>query len=122
MRCQHQRVIEPRDLRLEPEAVATLLQLVGIMTDQVMSGDMPRWELDALMRLEVMLETSAMAGDAPLTLGLDDVAMLLDGMAFTEMASVELPWFDMVRWTSDFITAELRGYWTDEQWRAHVGR
>ena len=122
VRCQHQRVIEPRDLRLEPEAVATLLQLVGIMTDQVMSGDMPRWELDALMRLEVMLETSAMTGEAPLTLGIDDVAMLLDGMAFTEMASVELPWFDMVRWTSDFITAELRPYWTDEQWRAHVER
>jgi hypothetical protein len=122
VRCQHQRVIEPRDLRLEPEAVATLLQLVGIMTDQVMSGDMPRWELDALMRLEVMLETSAMTGEAPLTLGIDDVARLLDGMAFTEMASVELPWFDMVRWTSDFITAELRPYWTDEQWRAHVER
>jgi hypothetical protein len=115
-------VIEPRDLRLEPEAVAALLQLVGIMTDQVMSGDMPRWEVDALLRLEVMLETSAMTGEAPLTLGIDDVAMLLDGMAFTEMASVELPWFDMVRWTSDFITAELRPYWTDEQWRAHVGR
>jgi hypothetical protein len=122
MRCQHHQVIEPRDLRLEPEAVAALLQLVGIMTDQVMSGDMPRWEVDALLRLEVMLETSAMTGEAPLTLGIDDVAMLLDGMAFTEMASVELPWFDMVRWTSDFITAELRPYWTDEQWRAHVER
>lgn len=121
-RCQHRDVIEPRDLRLQPEALAALLQLVGIMSDQVMSGDMPRWEIDALMRLEVMLETSAMTHEVPLTLGIDDVAALLDGMAFTEMASVELPWFDMVRWTSDFITAELRPYWTDEQWRAHVGR
>lgn len=122
VRCQHREVIEPRDLRLQPEALAALLQLVGIMSDQVMSGDMPRWEIEDLMRLEVMLETSAMVDEVPLTLGIDDVAMLLEGMAFTEMASVELPWFDMVRWTSDFITAELRPYWTDEQWHAHVER
>lgn len=115
-------MIEPRDLPLEPDAVATLLQLVGIMTDQVMSGDMPRWEVESLMHLEVMLETAAANPDTPVTLGIDDVAMLLEGMAFTEMASAELPWFDMVRWTSDFITAELRPHWSDEQWRAHVGR
>jgi hypothetical protein len=115
-------VIEPRDLPLGPDAVATLLQLVGIMTDQVMSGDLPRWDVESLMQLEVALETAAMQPDSSVTLGIDDVAMLLEGMAFTEMASVELPWFDMVRWTSDFITAELRPHWSHEQWCAHVGR
>ncbi len=115
-------MIEPRELPLGPDALATLLQLVGIMTDQVMSGDAPRWEVESLMHLEVMLESAVADADVPVTLGLDDVAMLLEGMAFTEVASAELPWFDMVRWTSDFITAELRPYWTDEQWRAHVGR
>ena len=39
-------------------------------------------------------------------------------MAFTEVASAELPWIDMVRWTTDFITAELRQYWTDEEWQS----
>lgn len=113
-------MIEPRSLPLSPDALATLLQLVGIMTDQVMSGDAPRWEVATLMQLEVALETAVMDPDTPITLGIDDVALLLEGMAFTEIASAELPWFDMVRWTSDFITAELRPYWTDEQWRAHV--
>jgi len=54
------------------------------------------------------------------TLGIDDVALLLDGIAYTEVASADLPWIDMVRWTADFITAELRPYWTDEEWRAYA--
>jgi len=113
-------VIEPRRLPLGTDALATLLQLVGIMTDQVMSGDLPRWDVHSLMHLEVLLETAVADPGSPVTLGIDDVAMLLEGMAFTEIASAELPWFDMVRWTSDFITAELRPYWTDDLWRAHV--
>ena len=55
------------------------------------------------------------------TIGIDDAALLLDGMAFTEVASAELPWVEMVRWTSDFITAELRQHWTDDEWRALAG-
>jgi hypothetical protein len=35
---------------------------------------------------------------------------------------VDLPFIEMVRWTSDFITAELRSHWTEEQWLAYVGR
>ena len=50
------------------------------------------------------------------TLGIDDAALLLDGMAFTEIASADLPWIDMVRWTSDFVTSELRSHWSDAEW------
>ncbi len=46
-----------------------------------------------------------------------DAALLLDGMAFTEAASADFPWIEMVRWTTDFVTSELRRHWTDEQWR-----
>ena len=47
-------------------------------------------------------------------------ALLLDGMASTEMASVDLPWFDMVRWTSDFVTAELRPHWSEDDWQTYT--
>ncbi len=40
---------------------------------------------------------------ATVTIGIDDAALLLDGMAFTEVASADLPWIDMVRWTADFV-------------------
>jgi hypothetical protein len=37
-------------------------------------------------------------------------------MAFTEVASADLPWIEMVRWTSDFVTSELRSHWTQSEW------
>jgi hypothetical protein len=53
---------------------------------------------------------------AAVTIGIDDAALLLDGMAYTEIASADLPWIDMVRWTSDFVSGELRQHWTDDEW------
>lgn len=96
-------------------------QIVGIMTDQAMSGDVPRWDLGELLEVEARLGIidglPFVPGDAvTATLGLDDASLLLDGMAFTEIASADLPWIDMVRWTSDFVTAELRGYWSTQEW------
>lgn len=101
------------------------------MTDQVMSGvGRPRWEFEELMALEVRLGVTVGIDDLGLgdreasrqTVGIDDVALLLDGIAYTEVASADLPWIDMVRWTADFITAELRPYWTDEEWHEHASR
>ena len=117
-------MIEPRQLHLEADAVTALTTIIGIMTDQLWGEDAirpgSRWDPEVLMGLEVRLTTPG-PGE-PVTLGIDDAALLLDGMAFTEMASAEFAWADMVRWTSDFVTAELRGHWTDDEWRAYVGR
>jgi hypothetical protein len=52
-------------------------------------------------------------------MGIDDAALLLEGMAFTEIMSADFPWIDMVRWTTDFVTEELRQHWTDEEWRTY---
>jgi hypothetical protein len=49
-------------------------------------------------------------------IGIDDVALLLDEMAYTEIASADLPWIDMVRWTADFVSTELRQHWSDDEW------
>ncbi len=113
----------PRELTLEPEAQMALGQILGIMSDQVMSGIDARWELERLMEVEARLGLvpgalgPAQLDEAqPVTLGIDDAALLLDGMAFTEIASADLPWIDMVRWTADFVTGELRGHWTDAEW------
>jgi hypothetical protein len=43
--------------------------------------------------------------------------MLLQGMAFTEVMSQDLPWIESVRWVTDFITEELRQHWTEDEWR-----
>jgi hypothetical protein len=119
-------MIEPRGIRLEAEAVMALTTIIGIMSDQLWNDDFTasarggRWDPEVLMDLEVRL-TSAEPGE-PVTLGIDDAALLLDGMAFTEIASAEFPWAEMVRWTSDFVTAELRSHWTDDEWRTYASR
>lgn len=114
----------PRSFELEADARMALAQILGIMSDQAMSGDAARWDVGRLMEVEARLGITLGVDDigrgpdesAPVTLGIDDAALLLDGMAYTEIASADLPWIDMVRWTSDFVSAELRRHWTDEEW------
>lgn len=119
----------PRDITLTADARGALAQIVAIMTDQVLGGDgPPMWDVERLMALEARLGIVLGVDDigagsdetTTVTLGIDDAALLLDGMAFTEMASVDLPWFDMVRWTSDFVTAELRPHWSEADWQAYA--
>lgn len=121
----------PRAIELEPDARLALGQILGIMSDQTMSGAIGRWDVEQLMELELRLgvvpgghELDDLAGGSTepitVTLGIDDAALLLDGMAFTETASADLPWIDMVRWTSDFVTTELRRHWTPDEWLARA--
>lgn len=115
-----------RQFHLSIEAGAALRQILGIMVDQTMADHGWDWDLEHVVGLDQYLEGrwtpeewSAVRGDdRPVELELADAALLLDGMAYTEVASAELPWVDMVRWTSDFVTAELRQHWTEDEWRA----
>jgi hypothetical protein len=121
----------PRAIEFEPDARLALGQILGIMSDQAMSGAVGRWDVEQLIELELRLGVvpggyglDDLAGNSTgtmtVTLGIDDAALLLDGMAFTETASADLPWIDMVRWTSDFVTTELRRHWTPDEWLARA--
>ena len=114
----------PRQFDLRADARMALAQILGIMSDQAMSGDASRWDVGRLLEVEARLgiilgvDDVGRGGDESrlVTIGIDDAALLLDGMAYTEIASAELPWIDMVRWTADFVSAELRQHWTDHEW------
>ena len=114
-------MLEPREISLDKEAIASLAQIVGIMTDQVQLAERhTRWNVEHLIDLDERL--FAHEDGHPIVLGIDDAALHLEGMAFTEIMSVELPWFDMVQWTTDFVTTELRQHWTQEQWEQFASR
>lgn len=115
----------PKGIELEPDARLALGQIIGVMADQAMSGAVTRWDVERLTELELRLGLLPggtgfvdLGDDASDTviLGIDDAALLIDGMAFTEVASADLPWIEMVRWTSDFVTSELRSHWTRSEW------
>ena len=114
-------MINPRTIVFETEAVSALCEILEIMTDQLMEGNMlSRWDTEAVFELQMRL--AGVGAGEPVDMGIDDAALLLDGMAFTEVMSAEFSFIEMVRWTSDFITGELRSHWTEDEWLAYVGR
>lgn len=145
--CHDRAMSEPRTMLLARDAASALRIILGIMSDQLVvfggedTGWGPRsWKLDEIIRLDARIEElwpdeswgmtesdpgSATDRDQPgrdFEIHIEDAELILAGMAFTEMASAEFPWADMVRWTSDFITTEIRELWPDEMWRARSGR
>ncbi len=120
---------EPRAIPFSTDAIAALLQILGIMGDQLWSGGLDDalsggWDMERVMALEYLLQSGEPGPDAQttiVTLDIGDAALLLEGMAFTEVASADLPWVEMVRWTADFVTAELRQHWPEEMWRRLSG-
>lgn len=115
--------MHPRSVMLSIEAASALRQIIGIMGDHGWTGataeDAMRGELlDAkLIYAWSAEEWQDMAGEErAVELELEDMGMLLGGLSFTEVMSSELPWIDMVRWSVDFIAAELRPNWSDEEW------
>jgi hypothetical protein len=109
------RVIEPRRVILEHDAVLALSQILGIMLDQLFDGENSNgWNSERIIDLEARL--MAPGEEEGVLLGIDDVALLLHGMAFTEVMSEHLPWIDSVRWVTDFVTEELRKHWSDQEW------
>jgi hypothetical protein len=114
-------MIEPRSIDLEPGAAMALAQILGIMSDQLFGvKNTSGWDTEHLIDLDARLAEHE--DGQPFVMGIDDAALLLEGMAFTEIMSADLPWIDMVRWTTDFVTEELRQHWTEEQWQAYSAR
>ena len=127
---------EPRTMRLERDAASALRQILGIMADHIVGFGADEgfgaWSIDDIVALEARIddlwpdETFGMTEADPMSASdrdqpardfvvhIEEAELILAGMAFTEMASAEFPWADMVRWTSDFITGELRTLWSDE--------
>jgi hypothetical protein len=114
-------MIEPRLIDLPPEAISAIFEILGIMTDQLMEGNMAsRWDAEAVVDLQMRL--SGVGEGEAVELGIDDAALLLDGMAFTEMMSVSFPFFEMVQWTTEFVASELRSHWSEESWLEYSAR
>ena len=109
----------PRQVSLSADAAGALLELLGIIHDNGASVDVAR-----TATLEMMILSTWPTGDdgrpeggeRSIELEIEDVAALFDGLAYTEMMSTDLPWFEMVRWSVDFMTSQLRPVWTDDEW------
>ncbi len=101
------------------EAGQAMRQTIGILDDHGAADEPARATmLDYLVWQTWTNEEweSMVAPDREVELEIEDAALLLEGLAFTEAMSVDLPWFDMVQWTVDFMTEQLRPAWTEHEW------
>lgn len=130
-----------RTMELDGAGAGALVTILGIVLDNAQEaqaeGYRTSWNLEHVIQLDArfheiwpelaglwsgMSTDDSLAGEArSIDLHIEDAELLLAGMAFTEMASVDLPFFEMVQWTSEFIAAELRQLWTDDLWRDRAG-
>lgn len=112
-------VVLARMITLPIEAGAALRETLGILDDHHEAEDPYR---AASLNLKILGawsegEWESLSGeDRAIEFDIEDAALILHGLAFTELMSAELPWFDMVQWTVDFVAAELRPRWTESEW------
>ncbi len=97
-------------MTLPIEGAAALREILGILTDHEVEDIDGR--LDALdKRLSLAWSSdewiSMKATDRGIPMTRDDAKLLINGLRFTEMMSVHLPFFDQVCFVSDWIVAEL---------------
>jgi hypothetical protein len=109
---------------LPPTAAAALLEVLGILGDNQAADD-PGHLFDLQARIHGVWPAEEMVAqegpDRSIELHIEDAELLIGGLAYTEVMSQDLPWIDMVRWTSEFVAAELRSHWSDDEWRRRAG-
>ncbi len=128
-------------MQLDRAGAGALVTILGIVLDNIQTaeaeGYRSNWNVEHVLDLDTRfhhvwpeLTDSLMGfgGGDPgaddrreMELHIEDAELLLAGMAFTEMASTDLPFFEMVQWTSEFVASELRQLWSDDVWRERAG-
>lgn len=128
-------------MQLDRAGAGALVTILGIVLDNIQTaeaeGYRSNWNVEHVLDLdtrfhhvwpELTANLMGFGGDdadaaesRAMELHIEDAELLLAGMAFTEMASTDLPFFEMVQWTSEFVAAELRQLWPDDVWRDRAG-
>ena len=112
--------VEVRPLLLPVEGASALRETLLIMVEHLVDADPHTFASVATKVQDLYTDDELEALDAPgertLELTIAEADLLLDGLRFTEVASVDLPWYPMVVQTVRFVSDALLGLFTDEEW------
>lgn len=111
-----------RTLMLPIEGAGALRTIIGILTDHDVPVDLDRMAaLDQRVEMPwTDQEWTALNGpERGIPLSIEDAALLLNGLEFTEVMSVEFPWFEQLVWVVEFVKEHLMALWTQQEWEAH---
>jgi hypothetical protein len=106
-----------RALVLPWEGVEALRTVLGILEDH----DVPV-NAEAYQSISVTLLNAVMMGpqdgDIPIEVSLAEADLLLSGLRFTDVMSMDLPFYDAVVDTINFVGDQLLAMWTNAEWLA----
>jgi hypothetical protein len=109
-----------RTLSMPAEGVIALQTVIGIIDDHALPAD--PWAYASLTKTlqeSSPVSTGADGETISITLSMAEADLLLRGLSFTEAMSVELPWYEMVIFTVQFVGDALLGLWSDAEWLAY---
>ena len=117
---------DERALPLPVEGASALRETLLIMGEHLVFGDPHLYAEVAVKVAEVFDEDeldALVTGEVrTIHLTIAEADLLLDGLRFTEAASVDLPWYPMVIETVRFVGDQLLGLFSDDEWLAwHSG-
>jgi hypothetical protein len=106
-----------RALVLPWEGVEALRTVLGILDDHDVPVDAEAYQSISVTLLNAVM-MGPQDGDIPIEVSLAEADLLLIGLRFTDVMSMDLPFYDMVVDTINFVGDQLLAMWTNAEWLA----
>ena len=106
-----------RSMLLPWEGVEALRTVLGILDDREVRVDAVAYEAISIKLVNAVM-MGPQDGDIPVEVSLLEANLLLEGLRFTDVMSMDLPFYDMVVDTINFVGEQLLALWTSNEWLA----
>jgi hypothetical protein len=110
-------VADLRTLLLPWEGVEALRTVLGILDDHEVRVDTGAYESISVKLLDAVM-MGPQDGDIPVNVSIAEANLLLEGLRFTDIMSMDLPFYDAVVDTINFVGEQLLALWTNAEWLA----
>jgi hypothetical protein len=106
-----------RTLVLPWEGVEALRTVLGILDDHEVRVNTAAYEAISVKLLDAVM-MGPQDGDIPVDVSLSEANLLLEGLRFTDVMSMDLPFYDAVVDTINFVGEQLLALWSNTEWLA----
>jgi hypothetical protein len=107
-----------RSLVLPWEGVEALRTVLGILDDHDVPVDAEAYQSISVTLLDAVM-MGPQDGDIPVEVSLAEADLLLIGLRFTDVMSMDLPFYDAVVDTINFVGDQLLAMWSSDEWLAY---
>ena len=99
------------------EGIEALRTVLGILDDHEVRVDAVAYESISIKLVNAVM-MGPHEGDIAVEVSLPEANLLLEGLRFTDVMSMDLPFYDMVVDTINFVGEQLLALWSSGEWLA----